>query len=141
MPVQGGVVRALIFIFVLLLPSLAVAQSTSSAATPSNVAAISQPAAAGAAPTSAAGAAPTFAASAWSGYHVAAIALGAASGVVIAHIVTYGVITPILVGTGPGTAVVVLVAGGSAHEAFSTALGVVGGVVGNWVYWAYYGNK
>jgi hypothetical protein len=126
-------VRALIFIFVLLLPSLAVAQSASSDATPSNVAAISQPAAAGAAPASSDGA--------WSGYHVAAIALGAASGVLIAHIVTYGVITPILVGTGPGTAVVVLVAGGSAHEAFSTALGVVGGVVGNWVYWAYYGNK
>jgi hypothetical protein len=67
------------------------------------------------------------------GYRVVAISAGAVAGVVVANVLTGGLITPVLLGSGGA-----FMAHGftsAAVSASTTALGAVaGGMTGNWLY-------
>src|SRR5262245_54778088 len=71
------------------------------------------------------------------GYRVAAIAVGAVAGVIVANAVTGGMVTPVLL-WGAGDAGLVAatpsVAGTAAQTAVTAAGALIGGYIGNWVY-------
>jgi len=71
-------------------------------------------------------------------YRVAAIAVGAVAGVVVANAVTGGLITPILMyGSGNGAGAAVLASGytAAATNTLVTAAGAIGGgYIANWIY-------
>jgi hypothetical protein len=69
------------------------------------------------------------------GYQVAAISVGALAGVVVANMVTGGLITPVLMSGAGGAGVMAHGVGWMAVKAGVTAVGAVGGgYAGDWVY-------
>jgi hypothetical protein len=69
------------------------------------------------------------------GYQVAAISIGALAGVVVANVVTGGLITPVLMSGAGGAGVMAHGVGWMAVKGGVTAVGAVaGGYGGDWVY-------
>jgi hypothetical protein len=69
------------------------------------------------------------------GYQVAAISIGALAGVVVANVVTGGLIAPVLMAGAGGAGVMAHGVGWMAVKAGVTAVGAVGGgYAGDWVY-------
>jgi hypothetical protein len=69
------------------------------------------------------------------GYQVAAISIGAIAGVVVANVVTGGLIAPVMMAGAGGAGVMAHGVGWMAVKAGVTAVGAVGGgYAGDWVY-------
>jgi hypothetical protein len=69
------------------------------------------------------------------GYHVAAISVGAIAGVIVANVVTGGLIAPVLMTGAGGAGAMAHGVGWMAVKAGVTAVGAVaGGYGGDWVY-------